>query len=651
MIPEIGHFALILGLALAAVQGVLPLYGDWRGDARLTAVARPAAYGQLLFTTIAFGILIHAFVIGDFSVKYVASNSNTELPLLYKISAVWGAHEGSLLLWTLFLSGWTVAVALFSRSLPDQMAARVIAIMGLVSIGFFLFMLFTSNPFDRLFPVPQEGRELNPLLQDPGLALHPPMLYMGYVGFSVAFAFVIAALMSGQLDGAWARWSRPWTALAWVFLTAGITLGSWWAYYELGWGGWWFWDPVENASFMPWLIGTALLHSLVVTEKRNAFRHWTVLLAIGAFSLSLLGTFLVRSGVLTSVHAFATDPTRGSFILVFLAIVVGGSFGLYAFRAPKLAGGGRFDLVSRESLLLSNNILLVAATATVLLGTLYPLVLDALGQGKISVGPPYFNAVFVPIMVPLILLMGLGPIARWKKDSTQRLSKELRLLLLLSIVVAAVVSILTGTAHYWSIGLGVVLAVWAFSTALKPIFQRLGLSGNRTGERRAIPLSIWGMSMAHVGIAVFIVGATFSTLFGIERDRRIEQDNPVELAGYTFVLKQINAFRGPNYDAVEGEIHLLKEGELLAVLKPEKRNYSTGMPMSEVAIDPGITRDIYVALGDPIDEKAWSMRLYYKPFIRWIWFGGVFMSLGGLLAAFDRRYRLKRLAPEPKGEK
>ncbi|MEE1540355.1 MAG: heme lyase CcmF/NrfE family subunit, partial [Arenicellales bacterium] len=477
MIPEIGHFALILALALAVAQGVVPLLGDWSGNSKLIAVARPAAYGQFLFIVIAFGILIYAFISGDFSVKYVASNSNTQLPIIYRVSAVWGAHEGSLLLWTLFLSGWTVAVALFSRSLPDQMAARVIAIMGLVSIGFFLFMLFTSNPFDRLFPIPQEGRELNPLLQDPGLALHPPMLYMGYVGFSVAFAFVIAALISGQLDVAWARWSRPWTAMAWVFLTAGITLGSWWAYYELGWGGWWFWDPVENASFMPWLVGTALLHSLAVTEKRNAFRHWTVLLAIGAFSLSLLGTFLVRSGVLTSVHAFATDPTRGSFILAFLAIIVGGSFTLYALRAPQLAGGGRFDLVSRESLLLSNNILLVAATATVLLGTIYPLVLDALGEGKISVGPPYFNSVFVPIMVPLILFMGLGPISRWKKDSTQRLTKQLRLLLLLSIVVAAIVTLLSGTSSYWSISLGVVLAVWAFSTALKPIFQRLGLGG------------------------------------------------------------------------------------------------------------------------------------------------------------------------------
>ncbi|MDP6123891.1 MAG: heme lyase CcmF/NrfE family subunit [Arenicellales bacterium] len=651
MIPEIGHFALILALALAVAQGVVPLLGDWSGNSKLIAVARPAAYGQFLFIVIAFGILIYAFISGDFSVKYVASNSNTQLPIIYRVSAVWGAHEGSLLLWTLFLSGWTVAVALFSRSLPDQMAARVIAIMGLVSIGFFLFMLFTSNPFDRLFPIPQEGRELNPLLQDPGLALHPPMLYMGYVGFSVAFAFVIAALISGQLDVAWARWSRPWTAMAWVFLTAGITLGSWWAYYELGWGGWWFWDPVENASFMPWLVGTALLHSLAVTEKRNAFRHWTVLLAIGAFSLSLLGTFLVRSGVLTSVHAFATDPTRGSFILVFLAIIVGGSFTLYALRAPQLAGGGRFDLVSRESLLLSNNILLVAATATVLLGTIYPLVLDALGEGKISVGPPYFNSVFVPIMVPLILFMGLGPISRWKKDSTQRLTKQLRLLLLLSIVVAAIVTLLSGTSSYWSISLGVVLAVWAFSTALKPIFQRLGLGGKKPSERRSIPLSVWGMSIAHIGIAIFIIGATFSTLFEVERDVRVEYNNPVELAGYTFVLKRINSFRGPNYDAVEGEVELLKEGVLIEVLKPQKRNYSTGMPMSEAAIDPGVTRDIYVALGDPLDENAWSMRLYYKPFIRWIWFGGVFMSLGGLLAAFDRRYRLKRLRRQPNREK
>ncbi len=635
MIPEIGNFALILALSLALVQTIFPLIGAARAIPNWMAVARPAAVGQLFFISIAFGCLIYSFIYNDFSVIYVATNSNSALPLAYRISAVWGGHEGSLLLWSLILCFWTVAVVIGSRRLPQTMAVRVIAVMGFVSVGFLLFMLLTSNPFDRFGQaamIPSDGRDLNPLLQDLGLIIHPPMLYMGYVGFSVAFSFAIAALLSGKLDSAWARWSRPWTLVAWLFLTFGITLGSWWAYYELGWGGWWFWDPVENASFMPWLVGTALIHSLAVTEKRGAFKNWTVLLAIMAFSLSLLGTFLVRSGVLTSVHAFATDPERGIFILAFLAVVIGISLLLYAWRAPKVGLGGSFDLVSKETLLLFNNILFVVAAAAVLLGTLYPLFIDALGMGKISVGPPYFAVVFFWIMVPLIFLLGIGPMAGWK--TAKNLMSRLWLTFLLSLTIGLIIPFMLNISL--TIVPGIAAAAWIIFTSVQNVASKFG---------RKMPRSFYGMTMAHIGMAVFIVGVTVSNTFSVEKDVSMEPYKPLELAGYNFAFEGTTPYNGPNYKADQGNIKVFKDNELIAELQPQKRVYSVQrMPMTEAAIDWGLTRDIYVALGEPLgNDGAWSIRIYYKPFIRWIWFGGLLMVLGGLLSATDKRYRIKEL--------
>jgi cytochrome c-type biogenesis protein CcmF len=647
MIPEIGNFALILALALAVAQTIFPIMGTLQNRPAFLAVARPAAVGQLVFMSLAYACLTYAFVNNDFSVTYVASHSNSALPLIYRYVSVWGGHEGSLLLWAMMLSFWTVAVALFSRSLPQAMAARVIAVMGFVSIGFLLFMLLTSNPFERIFPAPIDGQDLNPLLQDPGLVVHPPMLYMGYVGFSVAFSFAIAALLGGELDSAWARWSRPWTLVAWLFLTLGIVLGSWWAYYELGWGGWWFWDPVENASFMPWLVGTALIHSLAVTEKRGAFKNWTVLLAIMAFSLSLLGTFLVRSGVLTSVHAFATDPARGTFILIFLGIVIGISLVLYAWRAPKVAKGGHFDTLSKETFLLFNNILLVVACGAVLLGTLYPLFIDALGMGKISVGPPYFSVVFFWIMAPAMFLLGIGPLSRWKTEQSKTLIIRLRYTLIVSIVLGLLIPfIFIGTAGLMVFP-GLAAAAWIFLTSLQNI--RDTLAGRKGGAGlRSLPRSFYGMTVAHIGVAVFIVGVTLSSAFSIEKDVRMEPDQPLELAGHQFLFQGTQSMRGPNYRADQGLFKVMKDGKQVAVLHPEKRVYLVQrMPMTEAAIDWGFTRDIYVALGEPLSDGAWSVRVYYKPFIRWIWIGGLLMALGGLLSATDKRYR--RTRPERRG--
>lgn len=638
MIPELGHFALILALSLALVQTIFPLIGAARGIPNWMAVARPAAVGQLVFISIAFGCLTSAFVNNDFSVLYVANHSNSALPLAYRVASVWGGHEGSLLLWSLLLSFWTVAVVIFSRSLPQAMATRVIAVMGFISIGFLLFMLLTSNPFDRIFPAPFDGQDLNPLLQDPGLIIHPPMLYMGYVGFSVAFSFAIAALLGGTLDSAWARWSRPWTLVAWVFLTLGIVLGSWWAYYELGWGGWWFWDPVENASFMPWLVGTALIHSLAVTEKRSAFKNWTVLLAIMAFSLSLLGTFLVRSGVLTSVHAFATDPTRGVFILIFLGVVIGLSLLLYAWRAPKVGKGGHFDALSRETMLLFNNIFLIVACAGVLLGTLYPLFIDALGMGKISVGPPYFSVVFFWIMAPLMLLLGIGPLTRWKSDKSKTLFIKLRYIFIISIALGLILPVsIIGKAGL-VVFPGMVAAVWIILTSLQNVRETIS---NRPNGLRSLPRSFYGMTIAHIGVAVFVVGVTLSNAFSIEKDVRMALHKSLELGGgYSFIFEGTQPLKGPNYEAHQGIVVVLKNGKKVAVLHPEKRFYKVqGMPMTEAAIDWGFTRDLYVALGEPLNDGAWSVRVYYKPFIRWIWFGGLLMVLGGLLSATDKRYR------------
>ncbi|WP_291994369.1 heme lyase CcmF/NrfE family subunit [Candidatus Accumulibacter sp. ACC003] len=651
MIPELGNFALILALCVALTQSTLSLLGAHRNQPQWIALARPATIAQALLVAVAFACLMTAFVQNDFSVIYVVQHSNTLLPLQYRVAALWGGHEGSLLLWVMMLMLWALAVALLSRQLPDHMVARVLGVLGLLTAGFLLFILFTSNPFDRLLPGAEEGRDLNPLLQDPGLIFHPPMLYMGYVGFSVAFAFAIAALLSGQLDAAWARWSRPWTTAAWVFLTLGIALGSWWAYYELGWGGWWFWDPVENASFMPWLVGTALLHSLATTEKRGSFKNWTVLLAISAFSLSLLGTFLVRSGVLTSVHAFATDPRRGIFILAFLVTVIGSSLALFAWRAPKVGLGGRFGLFSRESLLLTNNVLLVVACASVLLGTLYPLLIDALGAGKLSVGPPYFDAVFVPLMLPAAFLIGVAPFARWKHASVGEIARTLRWAFLAAALVGIGTPLLLGE---WQplVALCLLLATWIVLSALLNIFKRV--QATRAGQpfmRAAArqPRSFFGMHLAHIGIAVFIIGVSMVGAYQEEKDVKMEIADTVNVGGYTFRFNGVRQQQGPNYRALVGEIDLIKNGVQVRKIFPEKRFYvASSMPMTEAAIDTGFLRDVYVSLGEPIDkarpEAAWAVRVYYKPFVDWIWGGCLLMAIGGLIAMSDRRYRIKARA-------
>ncbi len=643
MIPEIGQLALALALCLALCQSMFGLVGAARGNVAWMNAARPAAQGQFLFTALAFGCLIHSFVTNDFSVLNVATNSNSSLPWFYRFAASWGSHEGSMLLWILMLCVWTVGVTLFSRQLPDDMVARVLGVMGLVSTGFVLFILFTSNPFLRVFPAPADGRDLNPLLQDPGMVLHPPMLYMGYVGFSIAFAFAVAALIAGRLDAAWARWSRPWTTAAWCFLTLGIALGSGWAYYELGWGGWWFWDPVENASFMPWLVGTALIHSLAVTEKRGAFRSWTVLLAILAFALSLLGTFLVRSGVLTSVHAFAVDPARGVFILALLVLVIGGSLLLYVWRAPRIGLGGEFEPLSRESMLLANNVVFAAAAGSVLLGTLYPLALDASGLGKISVGPPYFETVFFPLMAPALFLMGVGPLARWKKASLPDLAARLRWAFATSLVAGLLLPFAMGR---WSVlvGLGLLLAAWIAASAVVQLYEKVrnAASGTSAWTRlRSTPRATYGMLLAHFGVAVFVVGVTLVKGYESEKDVRMEPGDSVELGGYTFRLIGVRDVRGPNYVAGRARIEVTRNGRAVTTLYPEKRIYTVqNSPMTEAAIDTGFTRDLYVSLGEAVSATAWVVKVQHKPFIDWIWGGCLLMALGGAIAASDRRYRV-----------
>jgi len=639
LIPELGHFALIIALCIAIVQSVLPLSGAALGIQRWIALARPAALGQFLFVAIAYACLTWAFIDHDFSVLYVAKNSNTQLPLLYLVSGVWGSHEGSLLLWSLILAGWSAAVAVFSRSVPLVMRARVLGVMGLISIGFLLFILLTSNPFDRLFPAIAEGSDLNPLLQDVGLAIHPPMLYLGYVGFSVAFSFSIAALLSGSVDSAWARWSRPWTNVAWLFLTLGIALGSWWAYYELGWGGWWFWDPVENASFMPWLVGTALMHSLAITEKRGTFKAWTALLAIFAFSLSLLGTFLVRSGVLTSVHAFASDPERGIFILGFLGIVIGGSLTLYSWRAPMLKSAAQTRLLSREMALLLNNIFLSVATAAILLGTLYPIAIDALG-GKISVGPPYFNLVFLSLTAPLGILIGIGMLIRWKGDTRERLLRKIGLPAIVSVIVALLLSF---TLPEWFLlgFVGIAMSLWISSSAVLAIYERFSGRALMTALRTT-PAGFYGMIFGHIGIAVFIIGITLTSLYNQEKDLRMAPGDVYSVAGYQFLFKGVKDYRVENYIATRGSFEVSSNRDSFQVdLFPEKRVYPVQQsPMTEAAIDAGLTRDLFIALGEPLDDEgAWAIRIYYKPFIRWIWLGAIIMAIGGIFAASDRRYR------------
>ncbi|MBK3748826.1 heme lyase CcmF/NrfE family subunit [Stutzerimonas balearica] len=641
MIPELGHLAMILALCLAAVQATLPLIGAWRGDRMWMGLGQPAAYGQFVFLAFAFVCLSYAFMVDDFSVAYVAQNSNSALPWYYKFSAVWGAHEGSLLLWAFILSGWTFAVAVFSRQLPEDMLARVLGVMGLISVGFLLFLIVTSNPFTRLLPqTPGDGRDLNPLLQDFGLIVHPPMLYMGYVGFSVAFAFAIAALLGGRLDAAWARWSRPWTLVAWAFLGVGISLGSWWAYYELGWGGWWFWDPVENASFMPWLVGTALIHSLAVTEKRGVFKSWTVLLAIAAFSLSLLGTFLVRSGVLTSVHAFATDPERGVFVLVFLLLVVGSSLTLFALRAPVVKSQVGFGLWSRETLLLVNNLLLVVATAMILLGTLYPLLLDAISGAKLSVGPPYFNAMFVPLMAALMLTLGVGVLVRWKDTPLKWLLGMLGPVLIAAVVLGGLGSLVFGDFNFAVLAV-CLLAAWVVLAAVRDLLDKTRHKGLVKGARGLSP-SYWGMHLAHLGLAVCAIGVVLTSHQSAERDLRLAPGESLELGGYHFVFDGAEHHEGPNFTSDRATVRVFDGERQIATLHPEKRLYTVQqMPMTEAGIDPGFTRDLYVALGEPLGDGAWAVRVHIKPFVRWIWLGGLMMAFGGVLAASDRRYRVK----------
>jgi cytochrome c-type biogenesis protein CcmF len=632
----VGQFTLIAALLLAALQAILPTLGkpSW------LPLSIPVARWQFFAVAVAFLSLAYSFVDNDFSVLNVASNSNSQLPLNYRIAATWGSHEGSLLLWTLMLAFWTAAVARYTRHLPIITVARVLGVMGFLSVGFLLFMLLASNPFTRLIPAPPDGRDLNPLLQDPGMVFHPPMLYMGYVGFSVAFAFAVAALIQGRLDAAWARWSRPWTLVAWIFLTCGIAMGSYWAYYVQGWGGWWFWDPVENASFMPWLVGTALIHSLAVTEKRGAFKSWTVLLAIAAFSLSLLGTFLVRSGVLTSVHAFATDPKRGIFVLGFLGIVIGGSLALYAWRAKQVGLGSPFDVVSRESLLLSNNVLLAVAAASVLLGTMYPLVIDALNLGKLSVGPPYFNTIFVAVMAPAMFLIGIGPIARWKKASIPELVRRLRWAFAVSVVAALVIPFYID----WKplVSLGLLFAIWIAATCAISLYDRLKGAGpqNLWTRMKSLPRGYYGMHVAHLGVAVLIVGVAVVTGYELEKDLRMDPGDTVSIAGYDFQFKGVTNVSGPNYAAIRADMNVFQNGILVLRMHPEKRLYNvSGSVLTNAAIDTGVFRDLYAALGEPAGPHGgWSFRIQYKPFVDWIWAGAFLMAVGGALALTDRRY-------------
>ena len=640
MIPEIGNVALILSLFLAVSLSLLPMLGSYTGQTRLMLSAKPLSVGLGVMLLIAFAMLTMAFAQDDFSVRYVAQNSNTALPMQYKISAVWGGHEGSLLLWVVILGMWTMAVSLLSKTLPLIMQARVLAVMGMIGVGFISFTLLTSNPFWRLLPeAALQGADLNPLLQDFGLIVHPPMLYMGYVGFSVAFAFAIAALLDGHYDAAWVRWSRPWTSVAWAFLTAGIALGSWWAYYELGWGGWWFWDPVENASFMPWLVGTALLHSLAVSEKRGLFKNWTLLLAILAFSLSLLGTFLVRSGVLTSVHAFASDPDRGYFVLVLLAITVGGSLLLFALRATTVESQVGYRFWSRETFLLSNNVLLVIAALTILLGTLYPLFLDALGGGKISVGPPYFNAAFVPLMVLLVVAMGFGLGSKWKRINPTELLRLLRSPALIAVVLGLAFPFTYAGEFNASTALAAALLVWLLAASWVDLSRRLRHQNWWRGLRQLNP-GYYGMLMAHLGVGVMALGIAVVSHYSVQKDLRMGVGDQATLGQYEFTFMGVKNVVGPNFTAVEGQVKVVKDSDFVAYLLPQKRTYtSRGQVMTEASIDPALSRDIYVAMGEPLSDGAWAMRLHIKPLIRWIWLGALMMALGGMLAVWDKRYR------------
>ena len=645
MIAELGNYALALSLAIAVLLAIFPLWGAEKGNVQFMALARPMTYGLFLILSVSFGALFYVFAINDFSVQYVVNNSNTTLPIYYRLSAVWGSHEGSLLLWIWLLSLWSAAVALFSKRLPQEAVARVLGIMGIISIGFLLFVLFTSNPFTRTFPdFPVDGKELNPLLQDIGLIFHPPLLYMGYVGFSVAFAFSIASLMTGKLDTAWARWSRPWTMAAWVFLTLGIVLGSWWAYYELGWGGWWFWDPVENASFMPWLAGTALLHSLAVTEKRGSFKAWTVLLAILAFSLCLLGTFLVRSGILVSVHAFASDPTRGLYVLAYLIVVIGGSLTLYAYKGSQIRSRDNAERYARESLLLLKKILLMTALCVVLLGTLLPLVHKQLGLGSISIGAPFFDQMFLIIMTPFALLLGIGPLVKWRRDQFSAIRTPVIASVIIMLIAGFALPYLLQDKLTVSAVLGTMMTVIIVLLSLYEMHQRATYRDTFWRGITKLSRSHWGMILAHLGVAMTVWGIAFSQNYSIERDVRMNVGDTVQIAGYDFTFKGISDANGPNYVGGKAQIDISRDGKHETTLYAEKRLYTVSkMPMTEAAIDWGFSRDLYAALGEKLDNNAWALRLYYKPFIRWIWLGGLFMALGGVLCMFDRRYRFSQI--------
>ncbi|MGO1295817.1 MAG: heme lyase CcmF/NrfE family subunit [Vibrio sp.] len=645
MISELGHFALILAAVMAVLLSVLPLVGTKNQSMALINTARPLALGMAAFISFSFFALAWAFYANDFTLAYVAQNSNSQLPWYYRLTAVWGAHEGSLLLWIWIQSLWTIAVALGSRALPQEAVARVLAVMGMICTGFLAFIIFTSDPFTRTLPYfPVDGQDLNPLLQDPGLIIHPPMLYTGYVGFSVAFAFAIAALMTGKLDTVWARWSRPWTTAAWMFLTIGIVLGSWWAYYELGWGGWWFWDPVENASLMPWIAGTALLHSLAVSEKRGTFKAWTVLLAIIAFSLSLLGTFLVRSGILVSVHSFASDPTRGTFILSLLVIVIGGSLTLFALKGHKIRSAGQFNLISRESALLTNNILLMAGLSTVLLGTLLPLVHKQLGLGSVSIGAPFFNSMFAWLAIPFALLLGVSPLLRWKRGHWQALIKPILISGIITAVGAYLAVTLLGQHFSTMAYMGWFMALWIIVLHGYEVFLRATHRHRFWSGLVKVQRSHWSMLIAHLGLAISIIGIAMAQNYSVEKDVRLAPGQTFQLLGYQFRFDGLKGLRGPNYEGYEGEFSVSHDGKVFNTLFAQKRRYTvSNSMMTEAALDTGFTRDLYIALGEPIDNtQAWAVRIYYKPFIRWIWCGGLLMALGGLLVVTDRRYRFQR---------
>ncbi len=642
MLPEVAHFSLILALCFSLLLALLPMLGSYLHDARLMQTAKPLTLSICAFATLSFALLAVSFLQDDFSVKLVSSHSNLSLPTIYKFSAVWGSHEGSLLLWLWVLSIWMAAVALFSKEIPEDMRARVLSVMGFIMIGFCLFALLTSNPFERILPsMPVDGKDLNPLLQDFGMAIHPPMLYIGYVGFSVAFAFAIAGLLSGEFDAAWVRWTRPWTSAAWAFLTLGIALGSWWAYYELGWGGWWFWDPVENASFMPWLVGTALMHSLAVTEKRDIFKSWTILLAIFAFSLSLLGTFLVRSGILTSVHSFAADPTRGVFILAFLAVIIGGSLTLFAFKAPAVTSKGKFSFFSRDMFLLMNNIFLLVSTLTVLVGTLFPLFADAFGWGKYSVGPPYFNIVFVPLMLGLIAFMALGPLMRWKKTRAEQLIAMAKFIVPVFTVLLLVFTALYQRGFSVQTLAAFATAAWLLAAILFDFYDKLRNSSNKIEGLKRLNVSFYAMHLAHIGLITTAVGIAIVSAFNDERDIRMVKGDRLTIESYEFVFEGHQQVKGPNFNAEEGLIKVYENDQLLSELKPQKRHYHSqmGNVMTEAAIDATLARDLFVALGEPLEQGAWAVRIQYKPFIRLIWLGCLIMALAGFLTLFDKRYR------------